>query len=151
MKEKQIPRAWKSTTFVVIQFLSLGYLLASGPLLAERLPWLILELAGLGLGVWAVLSMGLGNFHIAPDPLAWGRMVKRGPYRFIRHPMYLALLATTLPLVLDSFGIGRLLVWLVLLFTLIFKIQYEEGLLADRFEGYRAYVRSTSRLLPGLY
>lgn len=136
---------------MVAQFLSLGYLFISGPLLAESLPLLALELVGLGTGVWAVLAMGFGNFHIAPDPLTWSRMVKRGPYRIIRHPMYLALLLTTFPLVLERLELVRFLVWLALVFTLVLKMRYEEGLLRERYAGYQTYMQSTARLIPGLY
>ena len=151
MDENRIPRGWKSVLFVALQFLSLGYIFLSGPLLAENPFLLAVELVGLGVGVWAVLAMGLGNFHIAPVPLTWSKMIRRGPYRLIRHPMYLALLLTTFPLLLADFSLSRLAVWLVLLLTLLFKMRFEEGLLADKFPDYRTYMLSTARLIPGLY
>lgn len=151
MMDNTSPKSWKSFLLVSLQFLCLGLIFWSGPLLAGSSLLLAFELAGLLVGIWAVLAMGLGNFHIAPDPLAWSRMVQRGPYRAIRHPMYLALLLTTFPLVADSFSLPRALVWLVLLLTLLYKMGYEENLLQARFESYREYLQRTSRLIPGLY
>jgi protein-S-isoprenylcysteine O-methyltransferase Ste14 len=148
---KQNPDTWKSILFVTMQFVCLGLIFISGPLIADPFYLLILELAGIALGIWAVLAMGWGNLNIAPDPLEWSKMVKFGPYRVIRHPMYLALLLTTFPLVLEKFTFIRLAVWLVLLLTLIFKMRYEEGMLQEKFPSYREYMDESSRLIPGIY
>lgn len=141
----------KSTLFVLIQFISLALIGLTGPLLAGSPVLLALELGGIALGIWAVGAMKIGHFNIAPDPLSWSKLVRRGPYRLIRHPMYLALLLTTLPLVSDHFTPARLAVWLILLFNLLLKLNYEESLLADQLEGYRQYTSESYRLIPFLY
>lgn len=151
MTKTEIRSVWKSFVFVAAQFASLGYLFSSGPFLVESGILLGVETAGILLGVWAVMAMRIGQFHIAPDPLAWSKLVDRGPYRLIRHPMYLALLLTTLPLVLEHFSLPRALVWIGLLLTLLVKLNYEERLLRSSLPSYTNYVRRTSRLIPGLY
>ena len=151
MEKNSIRSNWKSAVFVAAQFASLGYLFVSGPLLARSGLLLGIEAAGILLGIWAVLTMRIGHFHIAPDPLAWSKLVDRGPYRFIRHPMYLALLLTTLPLVLEQFSLPRILVWIGLLLTLLMKLNFEERLLASNMVSYASYIRRTARLIPGLY
>ncbi len=151
MTDKTKPNTVKSLLLVSLQFLCLGILFLTGPLLADPLYLLLPEIAGLVLGIWAVVVMGWGNLNIAPDPLEWSRMVNLGPYRIIRHPMYLALLLVSLPLVLDSFSLFRFAVWLVLLGTLIYKMRYEESMLLDKFPLYRNYQQRTFRLIPGLY
>jgi protein-S-isoprenylcysteine O-methyltransferase Ste14 len=151
MMKKTKHNPWKSAALVSLQFICLGILFLSGPLFADPIYLLIPEMAGLVLGIWAVLAMGWGNLNIAPDPLEWSKMVDLGPYRFIRHPMYLALLVLSLPVVLDSFSLLRLGVWLILLGTLIYKMGYEENMLLAKFPGYGEYRQRTSRLIPGLY
>ena len=140
-----------SLILVLIQFFCLGVIGLTGPLIAEHPFLFIIEVAGLGLGIWAVLAMRIGHFHIAPDPLSWSQLVQRGPYRLVRHPMYLALLITTLPLVISLPTPGRIGAWTLLLADLVLKINYEEGLLQDRFPEYRQYQENTARLLPGIY
>ncbi len=53
--------------------------------------WLALA-AGAALGAAALACNRPGNFNIRPEPRAGGRLVQRGPYRWIRHPMYSAVL-----------------------------------------------------------
>lgn len=141
----------KSAIFVVVQFVCLGWIALTGPLFPNNLGLLVVELAGLGLGVWAVLTMGLGNFNVTPDPLQQSRLVIHGPYRLIRHPMYLSLLMATLPLVIAAFSVLRLGVWLALLADLLLKLRYEEQLLATRLTGYREYQQHSYRLLPFIF
>ena len=142
---------FKSLTFVAIQFISLGLIAVTGPIFPSREYLLLVAFLGLGLGIWAVYTMRIGNFNIAPDPLARSELVTTGPYRLIRHPMYLALLLTTLPLVINDFDLFRIIVWLVLLINLLLKLNYEENLLVTNLVGYDQYMRKSARLIPFLY
>ena len=143
--------SWQSLLFVFIQFFSLGYIALTGPLFPTSNVLLLIELLGLALGIWAVLVMRIGNFNITPDPLKWSKLVMIGPYELIRHPMYLALLLTTLPLVLNHLTWVKGLIWLVLILGLLFKMDYEEGLLIDQLEGYRDYAGKSWKLIPFVY
>ncbi|MEZ4735457.1 MAG: methyltransferase [Caldilineaceae bacterium] len=136
---------------VLLQFVALFWILWSGPLWAEAPLLLIIEGFGLILGLWAVVAMRLDNLHILPDVRPNAELVRRGPYRLIRHPMYSALLLTTLALVVDTFTWLRLVVWLMLLADLLIKLHYEERLLAAHYPGYTNYQNQTKRLLPLLY
>lgn len=140
-----------SILFVFVQFLCLAVIGLTGPIFANPLLLLLIELSGLVLGIWAVLVMRIGHFNISPEPFTWSKMVSRGPYRIIRHPMYLALLITTLPLVISYFSSLRLVFWFILLADLVFKMGYEEGLLQKQFPEYRQYQEQTARILPGIY
>ena len=143
--------AWKSPFFVIVQFLCLGLIAVTGPWFPDNVLMLAVELLGVGLGVWAIFTMGLGNFNVTPDPLASSHLVTSGPYRLIRHPMYLALLLVTLPLIAAQFSILRAAFWLVLLVDLLVKLNYEEGLLTARLEGYREYKQNSYHLIPFIY
>ncbi len=142
---------WKSLLFVFVQIISLGLIGATGPLLAENKFLLFIEMIGLFLGFWAVIIMKPGFFNITPDPLSWSKLVKVGPYRFIRHPMYLALLLTTLPLIIDRFNYLRLILWVALLIDLLLKISYEEKILVVEVDGYENYLKSSYRLVPMVF
>jgi protein-S-isoprenylcysteine O-methyltransferase Ste14 len=145
------PNRCRSFFFVFVQFLSLSLIMLTGPIIPVNGLLLLVEVLGIGLGVWAVLAMGFGNFNITPDPVREGQLIMRGPYSLIRHPMYLALLLFTSPLVMAEFSIFRALIWIVLLFDLMLKLNYEEGLLVVKLEGYRQYMNKTYRLIPFIF
>ena len=136
---------------VGVQLLSLGSIALTGPLFAANPALLLLEGAAGMLGLWAIGTMGIGNFNVTPDVKPRARLVTSGPYRLIRHPMYTALLAGALALVLDAFSPLRLAIWLVLLIDLVVKLNYEERLLSRNLEGYSAHMQRTKRLIPFLY
>jgi protein-S-isoprenylcysteine O-methyltransferase Ste14 len=140
----------KSLVFVGAQLLCLAYLLGSGPWFAS-LGWVWLEIVGLYLGAWAIYTMKLRSLRIAPEVARGARLITTGPYRFIRHPMYSAVLLITVSLVLSRFTLARLTVWTALLAVLLAKLQHEEVLLAKRFREYTAYQRRTKRLVPFVF
>ena len=141
------PSIW----LVTIQFSALIYIAASGPLLARQPHGLILEFLGLAVGLWAALSMRLRQVRISPEVAPDATLVTSGPYRFVRHPMYLAVLTVTLALLLDFFSWPRAAAWLVLLVDIVAKMNYEEKLLAARFPGYESYRKTTRRIFPFVY
>jgi protein-S-isoprenylcysteine O-methyltransferase Ste14 len=145
------PNTLKSYIFVGIQFLCLALIALTGSLFPSNIFLLVVELLGFAIGVWAVLVMGLGKFNITPDPLSSSRLVSRGPYRLIRHPMYLALLLVTSPLIAADFSWLRLFIWLILLVDLLLKLNYEEGLLTTQLTGYAEYKQNSYRLIPFIY
>ena len=149
--KSSLKTSWRSIIFVFIQFFCLAFIGLTRPLFPDSILLLGIELLGLGLGLWAVGAMRVGHFNITPEPLEWSKLVSRGPYQLIRHPMYLALLITTIPLVIVDFSLVRLGIWFILLVNLVLKMGYEERLLKDRFSGYSQYVKQTARILPGLY
>jgi protein-S-isoprenylcysteine O-methyltransferase Ste14 len=140
--------SWKSLLFVLVQIICLGLIAVTGSLFSANVILFLIEMIGIGLGVWSVIIMRPGNFNITPDPLSWSKLVRIGPYRIIRHPMYLALLLTTLPLIIDKFSMLRLLLWIILLIDLVLKINFEEKLLAAEVDGYENYMKDTYRLIP---
>lgn len=111
--------------------------------------WLLLTSAAVGL--WALAANRPGNFNIRPAPRAGGALVAHGPYRWIRHPMYSAVIAFGLacawsgatPWVWLSFG--------ALVAVLVTKSAYEERWMLQAHPGYAAYRQRTRRFLPGLF
>lgn len=141
----------KSIVFVAIQFICLAVIALTGPLLASSPLWLAIEAAGAALALWTLWTWRLGRFNVLPDVLPGARMVTSGPYRFIRHPMYAALLLGTLGLVGDTPTPLRIATWIVLLVDFVLKLNYEEQLLTARFPEYPAYQETSKRLIPRVY
>lgn len=142
---------FRSVALVVVQFVCLLIIALSGPLFAVTPLWLLAELVGIALGVWAILAMRIGNLNITPEVRPGAQFIQRGPYKYIRHPMYTALLLASLALVADTYSFLRLAVWLVLLLDIAVKLTYEERLLDRAFAEYGAYRRTTKRLIPYVF
>ena len=141
----------KSYALVLVQFICLGALLLTGPLLAPGILLPALELGAVALGLWALLTVRLDNVQIVPDPRSDAKLVCHGPYRWIRHPMYAALLLGTLALVAAQPTPLRWGIWLILLADLLIKLHYEERLLTEHFAAYQSYMAESKRLIPYIY
>lgn len=137
--------------FVFVQFSMLIFLLASGPWLANSNVGILVEVAGLFIGIIAIFRMQIGNFNLAPLPKAGGVLVTNGIYQYIRHPMYLAQLLALLPLVVESYTNFRMIGWSVLLINLVFKLFFEERNLRNQFPDYTTYMQKSWRLIPFIF
>ena len=151
MSELSMSRRLKSLILVAIQFICLVAIAVTGPIIASQPLLLLVEALGIGLGIWAIVSMRPFNFNITPDVKADGAMVKRGPYAYIRHPMYASLLIICTALVIDQFSLLRLCILLILVVDLVVKLRYEENLLTSHFAEYDTYRTHTYRLVPYLW
>jgi protein-S-isoprenylcysteine O-methyltransferase Ste14 len=143
------PTSLLSVVLVGLQFACISYFaLVYG--LPRQVHWgIFCSVAGLLLGSWAILSMRFARLNVFPEP---GKLlITRGPYRFIRHPMYTAVLLVCLGWLSQDFRLISLLIYGLLTSVLIVKVQYEEGLLRDRFPEYAAYSLKTYKLLPWIY
>ena len=141
----------KSLIFVFVQFAVIGAIALSGPLLARHPLLLVIELAGIGLGLWAILTMRPWNFNVTPDVKVEGVMVTRGPYALIRHPMYASIFLVTGALVADAPSSLRIALLLILVVDIVLKLSYEERLLAAHYPAYAQYMQRSKRLIPFVY
>lgn len=124
---------------------------------------LLLPLVALS-GSWALLSATLTiggtlasiavlfhlgrSFSIFPEGR---RLVTHGPYRLIRHPLYLAEIISMLGIMLQFKQPWAALIVLVTIGFQFRRMAYEEDVLVQSFPAYAAYRRVTARLIPGLY
>jgi protein-S-isoprenylcysteine O-methyltransferase Ste14 len=136
---------------VFIQLSCLVFIAVSGPVFAKGMNGIFIESAGVFLAVLAIFTLKPGNFNITPRIKQNGVLVTSGPYRLIRHPMYLAQIIAVIPLVVDYFSWYRLAAILLLTVDLLVKIVYEEKKLNRHFKGYAGYSQKTKKLIPGLY
>jgi protein-S-isoprenylcysteine O-methyltransferase Ste14 len=99
------------------------------------------------LSLASLVTLGRG-FGLRP---ALRRLTTRGPYRLVRHPIYLAYVIADVGYNLTEWAPGLLTVVLVGWASLVYRIQAEERVLAadPAWAAYRAATRY--RLIPGLW
>jgi len=140
----------RSTLLVLGQFGSIAALLFCGD---WQLPWWSWGLFAFGVLVfaWAAFSLGGNNFTIMPDPRAGNTLSRSGIYRWLRHPMYTAVLLCGLGVTLGAPNVWRWSALVVCTVVLLVKIRYEEGLLTQRHPDYPQRMKGVARLFPGTW
>ena len=111
------------------------------------------RLAGRAVSAAGVLGIALSGralgSALTPSPIPVGDAVLRtdGPYAYVRHPIYAALLLAAAGRAV-SCGAGRAWAAVALAVLIDRKAGWEERLLTQRFPEYAAYARRTPRLVP---
>lgn len=97
---------------------------------------------------YVVLWLGR-SFSTMPEAR---KLVTSGPYRFVRHPLYVAEELAVLGLFLQYRTAPALLLIVVQIALQLSRMRYEERVLTAAFpDEYEAYSRTTARLIPGVY
>jgi protein-S-isoprenylcysteine O-methyltransferase Ste14 len=113
--------------------------------------WVIaIQAAALLLGVWARITFGRRSFHVAANPTEGG-LVTRGPYRYIRHPIYTAIFVAILAGIAAHWSWQAGVCGGVVVGSLLMRILCEERLLVARYPEYGQYAARTSRMIPYVY
>lgn len=121
--------------------------------LPDGLRWIgaALSLVVLPLILWVQESLG-SNFSTTIHIREEHTLVTKGPYRWIRHPMYTVLMMQSIGLLLltANWFIGGSYS-LLLMIIMIARTPFEENMMIEKFgEQYRAYMRQTGKFLPKL-
>lgn len=135
MADTMVPRF-----LIVLQYLLIGYFLLFHPF---SLP------LGWGVIVLGALGCGLGLFALSAR--AHGSKGERGPYRYLRYPLTLALLLIVSGFLLDYPALPHFLAGGVLLVVLLLKMRKEEQYRVLHRPEYAAYQKHTKLFLPFLY
>jgi protein-S-isoprenylcysteine O-methyltransferase len=120
--------------------------------IAEGLVGLIVMLFGLGLRVWAAVTLG-GYYTRTLMTTEGHRVVTTGPYARIRHPAYLGVI-----LLWSGFGVLSSNLVIVFIFPVMFMAVYlyrisveEKMLVRELGDDYVQYQRRTRKLIPAVY
>ena len=103
--------------------------------------------AAIGLGLWAALHLGRG-LTASPLPNGATDLVTRGPYQFVRHPMYTSVILLGIGMSVRSGSLIVAVAFVALVALFFVKSRWEELHLADTFPGYSRYMASTGRFVP---
>lgn len=123
----------------------------TGPLIVSNLILVFLEILAIWLIFWVFWTNKIVRFELNPKYGKESRLIAKGPYKFIRYPLYTALLVLTLSLVINYFDILRVIFWLVQLVVTILKIRSDEVLLSKAFGDFSLYRQRTYRLIPFIF
>jgi protein-S-isoprenylcysteine O-methyltransferase Ste14 len=113
------------------------------------LPVLILAAA---LQVWAMAVNPFFSTAIRIQAERGHELITRGPYRFIRHPGYLAMIVMMPATAMALGSLAALIPAVCYAAVILWRLQREDGFLTENLASYPEYLRSVRhRLIPGLW
>jgi len=112
-----------------------------------------LSLFILGLSIAIVATFTLKRFYSSTlVTRADHQLITHGIYRFVRHPIYLGVLIAIMGVPVYAPSLYGFLILSLLIPFILFRIKMEEELLTEFFgDEYRAYRKTTKKLIPFLY
>jgi protein-S-isoprenylcysteine O-methyltransferase Ste14 len=121
-----------------------GNLFSSSPIV------IAIQVAAAALSIWARRSFQSGEFRVTAGPVS-STVMRRGPYRFLRHPMYSAVLIFIWAGVLSHLSTWTLAAGGVVTAVAITRVFAEERMLRARYPDYAGYAATTKALVPFVF
>ncbi len=121
-----------------------GNLFSTSPLV------IALQVAAIALNIWARRAFRKGEFRVTATP-AGSAIIRRGPYRFVRHPMYAAALLFVWASVFGHLSMFTAAIGIAVTTVAVTRVVVEERLLRARYLDYDDYARSTKALVPFVF
>jgi protein-S-isoprenylcysteine O-methyltransferase Ste14 len=131
-------------------FLAIAYLLFAHSLAGHGAVAIAVQVGAVLLMLWARVTFGRRSFHAAANPTAGG-LVTSGPYRYLRHPIYVAILLFTLTGIVAHWRLMTALVGVIIVAAVFVRMYCEERLLRVRYPEYVEYSQKAKRLIPFVY
>jgi protein-S-isoprenylcysteine O-methyltransferase Ste14 len=107
----------------------------------------LLSLVGTAVSVFVLAHLGR-SFSLMAEAR---RLVTTGPYRIVRHPLYISEAVASFGVMLQFFSLYTVVIFLGFCFLQFQRMKNEEAVLEMAFPEYQAYKLRTARLIPGIY
>jgi protein-S-isoprenylcysteine O-methyltransferase Ste14 len=107
----------------------------------------LLVLFGSAAAIYTLLRLGR-SFSLMAEAR---RLVTSGPYRLVRHPLYLAEELAIIGIFMQFLSPSTAFVLVAQIAFQLRRMHNEEAVLVESFPEYAAYRQRTARLLPGIY
>jgi len=107
----------------------------------------LVTIFGIAIALYSLRTLGR-SFSIIPQAR---RLVQTGPYKLVRHPVYLGELISILGIVLARPSAITMAIYCLLIALLLYRALQEEKLLAGIFPEYDTYSLRRARFIPGVF
>ncbi|MCC2594105.1 isoprenylcysteine carboxylmethyltransferase family protein [Tessaracoccus sp. OS52] len=147
---RRTSRSWVATIGAYLgTFLPFAMILNFGPMVSSPVLTVIsiaVMIVGLGFSIYAVSWLGR-SFGAVP---AARRLVRKGPYRIVRHPLYAAEFVTFIGVVLGQLTLFSAALFAASVAVQVYRALQEEKVLTEAFPEYQEYSEQTRRFIPGV-
>lgn len=141
---------WPSVLALGVMVAGLVWMVVRGEVLARSVPAIAVQGLAVLLMIAARVTFGARSFHAAANPTAGG-LVTHGPYRFLRHPIYAAILYFAWAAAINHRSPQALAAATLITAGAAARMYAEETLLAGMYPGYVAYRARTARVIPFVF
>lgn len=143
----------KGNILVGIQFLLLAVIFLSPKLndwlISPFFEQVVNSFSFIAIAFLVIAGLNLGKSLTAnPVPTDSSTLKTNGLYRFVRHPIYSALILLSVSTVFASQSWLKALTAIALIALLSYKARFEENLLLQRYADYAKYAARVGRLVP---
>lgn len=107
----------------------------------------LVTIFGMVVSIYSLSALGR-NFSIIPQART---LVQTGPYKLVRHPLYLGEFIGLMGIVLARFSVSVMTVFCLIIALQIYRALQEERLLASIFPEYESYSLNKARFIPGIF
>jgi len=137
-----------SKVLVGLQFLAIAVIMMPKPSIMITSLWWVLLIVATFTALWIFTHNQVGNFNVVPEIRENAKLIITGPYRFVRHPMYSALILFMLGVVLYHFNWINVLALSLMIVAVALKAFKEEKLWSDHHKDYLDYKAKTKMIIP---
>ena len=140
-------------SIIAVQLAAWALLLLLGDMEAVITLPLLIAIVGVGilLLIVSILQLGTRSYSPSTRPRPSNVFVRRGIYRYLRHPIYTGVLILSLAFFLSRPTLVVGIAYLFLAFVTNVRAGIEEKMLEERYPEYAEYRRGTKRYVPFVF
>jgi protein-S-isoprenylcysteine O-methyltransferase Ste14 len=109
-----------------------------------------IQLCAVGLMIWARITLGVRSFHATANTTK-GELVTKGPYRWLRHPIYAAVIYFSVACIISYPFMETIGAVILIIAGLFVRMISEERFLFAAYSEYAAYCKRAKRVVPFLF
>ena len=125
-------------------------LIVTGNFFSESPVVIIGQLLSIGFSIWARRTFQKEQFSIHAEP-AKGSLLTKGPYKYVRHPMYTSALFLVWISIAGNLSVFTAAIGLIVTAVVATRVVKEEELLSLQYVNYKEYKLTTKAVIPFIY
>ncbi|NRD24587.1 isoprenylcysteine carboxylmethyltransferase family protein [Winogradskyella litoriviva] len=134
----------------VLSLLGLFYLIKNNLIISKNLLAIAIQSASVVLMIWSRITFGIKSFNASSNTIK-EKLVTNGPYKWLRHPIYAAIIYFFIGCLIAYPNIKTLIAVIVIVICTYVRMLLEEKELLIAFKDYAQYSKKVKRIIPFVF